>query len=77
MLSSRRIRISHLYLLELNFGVQLLGMQTVRVWETWKRVARGERERETGKGQSLQIIRQRLFIILKVEGTLLRIFNWE
>lgn len=77
MLSSRKIRISHLCLLERNFGVQLLGMQTVGVQETWRRLARGEREREAGKGQSLQIIRQRLFFILKVEGTLLHIFNWE
>ena len=75
VLSSRRIRIPHMCLLELNFGGTVVRNAASGVRRDLEES--GKRwEREPGREQSLQIAR-RFFFTLKVEGTLLSISNWE
>lgn len=66
-------------MLELKLGLQLLGIQRLELRETWGRVTRGERKRErTRQGTVIANYGiEMVFFILKVEGTLVNIFNRE
>lgn len=76
MLSFRRIRTPALCLLELNLGVQLLGIQRLQLRETWRRVARSERNR-TRQGTIIVNYKTEFVFQPKSGRTFLSIFIWN